>query len=60
MENRSTSENGYNGSIACTVTECKYNKTSDKYCTLNKIQVVKHEAEAKDSKCTDCGSFMRA
>lgn len=50
---------GYNGSIACAVTECKFNEKNNKYCTLRKIQVVKHEALAKDSKCTDCGSFMK-
>ncbi len=50
---------GYNVSIACTVAECKFNAKTDKYCTLNKIQVVKHEAQAKEAQCTDCGSFMK-
>lgn len=53
------STGNYNGSIACTVTECKYNAKGDRYCTLDKIQVVKHEAEAKTAQCTDCGSFMK-
>jgi hypothetical protein len=59
FQGKISADNDYNCSIACSVTECKYNSRSDKYCTLDKIQVVKHEAEAKNAQCTDCGSFMR-
>lgn len=47
----------HNNSISCTVTECKFHCHEDNYCTLEKIQVVKHEAKAKTVECTDCGSF---
>ena len=47
----------HNSSIGCTVTECKYHCKDDNYCTLNKIEVVKHESVAKTTECTDCGSF---
>lgn len=47
----------HNDSIACTVDECKYHCKDDDYCTLNKIQVGKHEGHAKDVECTDCDSF---
>lgn len=49
----------HNDSIGCTVHECKYHCHEDNYCTLNKIQVQKHEAEAKTVECTDCGSFIK-
>lgn len=51
--------NNKNESIGCIVTECKYHSTGENYCTLNKIQVTKHEAMAKDTQCTDCGSFEK-
>lgn len=46
-----------NKSIGCTVSECKYHYKRDDYCTLDQIRVVKHEAMAKTTECTDCGSF---
>ncbi|AJA48239.1 hypothetical protein DUF1540 [Clostridium pasteurianum DSM 525 = ATCC 6013] len=50
---------GHNNSIGCTVNECKYNDRSDNYCTLQKIEVVKHESIANTVECTDCGSFEK-
>ncbi|MEW8956280.1 DUF1540 domain-containing protein [Clostridium sp.] len=47
----------HNDSIGCIVHECKYHYKKDDYCTLNKIEVVKHEPHAESVKCTDCGSF---
>ncbi len=47
-----------NKSIGCNVSECKYHYKKDSYCTLNKIEVVKHEPMAKTVECTDCGSFQ--
>ena len=29
------------------------------YCTLDKIDVIKHENNAHSVKCTDCGSFEK-
>lgn len=49
----------HNSSIGCVVTECKFHCKDDDYCTLNKIQVVKHEQTASSVECTDCGSFKR-
>lgn len=47
----------HNDSIGCTVNECKYHCKEDDYCTLQQIQVVKHENMANTAQCTDCGSF---
>ena len=48
----------HNNSIGCVVSECaNHCKDDDNFCTLNKIDVVKHENVAKTSECTDCGSF---
>ena len=47
----------HNSSIGCTVTECTYHCKDDNYCTLNKIEVIKHEQSANTIECTDCGSF---
>jgi hypothetical protein len=47
----------HNRSIGCTVSECEYHCQDDNYCTLNKIEVIKHESAAKTQECTDCGSF---
>lgn len=47
----------HNGSIGCTVSECKYHCKGDNYCTLERIEVVKHEDKANTVQCTDCGSF---
>jgi len=49
----------HNDSIGCIVTECKYHCKDDNYCTLEKIEVTKHEGSAKTVECTDCGSFER-
>ena len=46
-----------NPSIQCSVNECSYHASSDNYCTLDKIQVGKHESHATKSECTDCESF---
>ncbi len=48
-----------NNSISCTVTECKYHAKGQNYCTLNHINVVKHEPCATCPECTDCGSFVK-
>lgn len=50
----------HNDSIGCTVTECKYHCNDDNYCTLQQIEVTKHESVAKTPECTDCGSFERS
>ncbi|AWZ47518.1 DUF1540 domain-containing protein [Clostridiaceae bacterium 14S0207] len=49
----------HNESIKCTVTECKHHCNKDNYCTLDCIEVVKHDAHAKDCQCTDCASFIQ-
>jgi len=49
----------HNSAIGCTVSECKYHCKDDNYCTLEQIQVVKHENSANTTQCTDCGSFER-
>lgn len=46
-----------NTSIGCTVNNCKYNNVSEKYCTLDKIQVGTHESNPTMKECTDCNSF---
>lgn len=46
-----------NDSIGCVVDECKFHAKDENYCTLNKIQVTKHESRATTKQCTDCGSF---
>ena len=50
---------GHNDSIGCAVSECKNHDDKANYCTLQQIQVCKHEAEAKTIECTDCGSFEK-
>lgn len=47
-----------NKSIKCDVESCKYNNTSDKYCTLNEIKVSStcNGCDAK-KKETICDSF---
>ncbi len=50
-------EMDHNNSIGCVVNECKYHCKDDNYCTLDKIEIVKHESNAKSVQCTDCGSF---
>lgn len=49
----------HNDSIGCNVTECRNHCTEDNYCTLNKIQVIKHSSQATTPECTDCGSFIK-
>ncbi len=46
-----------NKSIGCTVSECKYHAEHADFCTLDHIEVVKHEGKADSIACTDCGSF---
>lgn len=46
-----------NNSIGCVVSECRFHAKGENYCTLEKIQVTKHESIAKTKQCTDCGSF---
>lgn len=48
-----------NNSIGCTVAECKYHSGAENYCTLQKINVVKHVNMANTVECTDCGSFEK-
>ncbi|GAA0122770.1 MAG: DUF1540 domain-containing protein [Clostridium argentinense] len=48
-----------NESIMCNVNECKYHYKQEDYCTLDKIDVIKHENNAHSVKCTDCGSFEK-
>jgi len=50
---------GHNDSIGCTVTECKFHDSRENFCTLEQIQVTKHEPVAKTTQCTDCGSFVK-
>lgn len=57
--NKHTLHNGHNDSIGCIVTECKFHAKDQDYCTLEKIQVTKHEMKASTVECTDCGSFER-
>lgn len=52
-------KHNHNDSIACTVGECKFHCTTDDYCTLDKIQVAKHEPVASTVECTDCNSFQK-
>lgn len=47
----------HNDSIGCVVSECRFHAKAEDYCTLEKIQVTKHETMAKTKQCTDCGSF---
>ncbi len=46
-----------NDSIQCTVTNCKFNNETQKYCTLNQIMVGTHEQNPTVPECTDCQSF---
>lgn len=48
-----------NNSIGCIVSECKFHAHNEDYCTLDKIQVTKHEYDATSVECTDCGSFKK-
>ncbi|MDF2655671.1 MAG: hypothetical protein K0R19_2145 [Bacillota bacterium] len=50
----------HNSSIGCDVTECRFHCKEDNYCTLDKIQVVKHSQKADTVEHTDCGSFKKS
>jgi hypothetical protein len=50
----------HNSSIGCAVSECQFHCKDDNYCTLNKIEVVKHAQMADSVECTDCGSFKKS
>ncbi len=57
--NKNSMHEGHNDSIGCSVEECRFHDANEGYCTLEQIQVVKHEPVAKTVQCTDCGSFMK-
>ncbi|MBL4930323.1 MULTISPECIES: DUF1540 domain-containing protein [Clostridium] len=46
-----------NRSIGCIVTECKFHSEEEQFCSLDKIQIVKHNNKANNIQQTDCGSF---
>ncbi|MCY6372076.1 DUF1540 domain-containing protein [Clostridium ganghwense] len=48
-----------NNSIGCTVCECKFHDNNKNFCTLERINVVKHTIAADTVECTDCGSFQK-
>ena len=48
-----------NMSIHCDVTECKYHDKTEKYCTLNAINV-RHDKNKDGTLEADCGSYERA
>lgn len=48
-----------NMSIHCDVTECKYHDKTEKYCTLNAINVC-HDKSKDGTLEADCGSYERA
>lgn len=50
----------HNSSIGCSVTECRFHSKDQNYCTLSKIEVVKHSGMAETIEQTDCGSFKRS
>ena len=47
-----------NESIKCSVNQCRFNNSSENYCTLSTIKVGTHESNPTDVKCTDCESFV--
>ena len=47
-----------NESIKCSITSCKHNNETEKYCTLNQIVIGTHESNPKMIECTDCESFV--
>lgn len=59
QHNAHSMHEGHNDSIGCSVAECKYHDTGAQYCTLEQIQVVKHEPVANSIQATDCGSFIK-
>lgn len=46
-----------NNSIGCTVDECRFHAKKESFCSLDHINVVKHEKSARNQEATDCGSF---
>lgn len=46
-----------NSNIGCSVNECKYHAENKPLCTLNHIEVVKHQTPVTSVEATDCGSF---
>lgn len=46
-----------NQSIGCSVTECRHHASGDNYCTLNKINVGKCDADTCTCADTECASF---
>ena len=42
----------HNSSIGCIVAECQFHCKDDDYCTLEKIEVVKHVKQADTIECT--------
>jgi len=46
-----------NSSIRCSVQQCRFNDTSESYCTLDVISVGTHETNPTVVECTDCQSF---
>lgn len=50
----------HNSSIGCSVSECKFHCKEDSFCTLGKIEVVKHTQTADTIESTDCGSFKKS
>lgn len=46
-----------NKSIGCTVKQCAHHCKNENYCSLSRIEVVTHEGNPTESKCTDCSSF---
>jgi len=50
-------KSNYNHSIRCTVTQCSNHAKGDDYCALSQINIVTHEENPTDVRCTDCESF---
>lgn len=48
-----------NKSIECTVTSCANHCMGENYCSLDHILVGTHEADPKETRCTDCESFRK-
>ena len=48
-----------NNSIGCNVTECVHHAKKVDECTLQHIEVIRHNTPATCPECTDCGSFAR-
>lgn len=46
-----------NENICCNVNECKHHSLEGDFCSLKRIQVVKHSTPANTTESTDCGNF---